>query len=64
MKTVTNVHLKTAGEGQFLKAYLAYLAGWREIEPSPPQFNLQFRLDRVRIIKSYANSLVEALRSE
>jgi hypothetical protein len=59
-----HVHLKTAGEGQYLKALLEYAAERRELPPSPWHFNLSDRPDRVERIKDYADSLVEALRSE
>jgi hypothetical protein len=63
--TVRNqgVHLQTAGEGRYLKAYLSYLAGWRELPPNPWHYDLSFRPDRVAMIRDYAEALAEAFVS-
>jgi hypothetical protein len=65
MRTATtSIHLRTAGEGRYLKAYLEWAAGRREVAPSPWHFNLSDRPDRVERINDYAHSLIEALIKE
>lgn len=64
MKMGRSIHLKTAGEGQYLKALLEYTAGRRDIPPDPnnSRFGLEFRPDRVEAIRDYADGLSAAMR--
>jgi hypothetical protein len=59
---MADIRLQTAGEGRYLKAYLAFLAGWRDFPPSLVHYNLSDRPERARLIRGYAHDLVKQMR--